>query len=67
MSLTVSIRSKQGLNMQSDKQMGRDPINSITMQLFFIMHGYLNLQMTHHNTVMIMYGYRWGSIGDWIY
>jgi hypothetical protein len=28
--------------------MGRDPINSITMQLLFIRYGYLNLQMTHY-------------------
>lgn len=58
MSLTVRIRSNQGLNMHSDKQMGRDPINSITMQLLFIIYDHPNLQMTHYNTVMIVCDYR---------
>jgi hypothetical protein len=35
----------------SNKQMGRDPINSITTQLLFILYGYLYLHMTHYNTV----------------
>jgi hypothetical protein len=33
----------------SDKQMDRDPISSITVQLFFILYYSLHLQMTHFN------------------
>jgi hypothetical protein len=33
----------------SDKQMGRDPINCIIMQLLCISHGYLHLLLTQCN------------------